>query len=98
MTRYDPAEMHAAGDYPNQHPGDGLGEWVKQERDLVNQDIVVWHTFGTSHLPRPEDWPIMPCEYVGFSLKPAGFFDRDPSLDVPPPTAHTTASCHTHQD
>jgi primary-amine oxidase len=95
VTRYDPAEMHAGGDYPNQHPGDGLGEWVKQERDLVDADVVVWHTFGTSHLPRPEDWPIMPCEYVGFSLKPAGFFDRNPSLDVPPPAGHATGSCHT---
>ena len=93
VTRYDPAEMHAAGDYPNQHPGDGLGNWVKQERDLVNEDIVVWHTFGTSHLPRPEDWPIMPCEYVGFSLKPVGFFDRNPALDVPPPAAHQAACC-----
>jgi primary-amine oxidase len=88
VTRYDPKEMHAAGDYPNQHPGDGLGEWVKQERDLINEDIVLWHTFGTSHLPRPEDWPIMPCEYVGFTLKPVGFFDRNPALDVPPPDHH----------
>jgi primary-amine oxidase len=90
VTRYDERELHAAGDYPNQHPGDGLGEWVKQERDLVNTDVVLWHTFGTSHLPRPEDWPIMPCEYVGFALKPVGFFDRNPSLDVPPPDGH----CH----
>lgn len=88
VTRYDPAELHAAGDYPNQHPGAGIGEWVQQERDLVDTDVVVWHTFGASHLPRPEDWPIMPCEYVGFSLKPAGFFDRNPSLDVPPPAKH----------
>jgi primary-amine oxidase len=94
VTRYDPREMHAAGDYPNQHPGDGIGRWVRQERDLVGDDIVLWHTFGTSHLPRPEDWPIMPCEYVGFSLKPAGFFDRNPALDVPPPVGHGGAQCH----
>ncbi|NKE57386.1 primary-amine oxidase [Lentzea sp. PSKA42] len=94
VTRYDPKELHAAGDYPNQHPGDGIGEWVRQERDLVNTDVVLWHTFGTSHLPRPEDWPIMPCEYVGFSLKPAGFFDRNPSLDVPPPGHGTASHCH----
>jgi primary-amine oxidase len=94
VTRYSPDELHPAGDYPNQHPGDGIGEWVKQERDLVNTDVVLWHTFGTSHLPRPEDWPIMPCEYVGFTLKPAGFFDRNPSLDVPPPASRDTAHCH----
>ena len=94
VTQYDPQELHAAGDYPNQHPGDGIGEWVKQERDLVNTDVVLWHTFGTSHLPRPEDWPIMPCEYVGFALKPAGFFDRNPALDVPPPGDH----CQPHHN
>jgi primary-amine oxidase len=94
VTRFDPREQHAAGDYPNQHPGDGIGTWVRQERDLRNSDVVLWHTFGTSHLPRPEDWPIMPCDYVGFSLKPVGFFDRNPSLDVPPPAGHGQAHCH----
>jgi primary-amine oxidase len=93
VTRYSPDELHPAGDYPNQHPGDGIANWVKQERDLVDTDVVLWHTFGTSHLPRPEDWPIMPCEYVGFTLKPAGFFDRNPSLDVPPPVGHDASHC-----
>jgi primary-amine oxidase len=93
VTRYSPAEMHPAGDYPNQHPGDGIGTWIRQERDLVNTDVVLWHTFGTSHLPRPEDWPVMPCDYVGFTLKPAGFFDCNPSLDVPPPPGHGAAHC-----
>jgi primary-amine oxidase len=36
------------------------------------------------HISRPEDWPVMPVERIGFMLKPAGFFDRNPSLDVPP--------------
>jgi hypothetical protein len=73
---------------------DGIGTWVTQQRDLVNTDVVLWHTFGTSHLPRPEDWPIMPCDYVGFTLKPVGFFDRNPALDVPPPQDHQNAHCH----
>ncbi|MGI5193557.1 primary-amine oxidase [Streptomyces sp. CA-288835] len=94
VTRYSPDEQHAAGDYPNQHPGDGIGRWIEQGRDLADTDVVLWHTFGTSHLPRPEDWPIMPCEYVGFALKPVGFFDRNPSLDVPPPAGHGAKSCH----
>ena len=45
---------------------------------------MVWHSFGVTHLPRPEDWPVMPVEYTGFSLIPVGFFDRNPALDVPP--------------
>jgi primary-amine oxidase len=54
----------------------------------VGTDIVAWYTFGVTHLPRPEDWPVMPVEYCGFHLAPVGFFDQNPSLDVPPPPAH----------
>jgi len=89
VTRYDPVELHAAGDYINQHPGgDGLPRWVEQDRSLENEDIVLWHVFGTSHVPRPEDWPVMPVQSVGFRLEPVGFFDRNPALDVPPPPGH----------
>jgi primary-amine oxidase len=41
-----------------------------------------------NHIARPEDWPVMPVEYAGFWLKPDGFFDRNPALDVPPPSSH----------
>ena len=89
MTRFDPSEKHAAGDYPNQHPGgEGLPLWVEHDRRLEDEDIVLWHVLGTSHLPRPEDWPVMPVEVLGFTLKPVGFFDRNPALDVPPPPGH----------
>jgi primary-amine oxidase len=30
----------------------------------------------------------MPVERVGFTLKPSGFFDRNPGLDVPPNHRH----------
>ncbi len=46
--------------------------------------MVLWHTFGMTHFPRPEDWPVMPVDSCGFTLKPVGFFDRNPTLDVPP--------------
>jgi primary-amine oxidase len=89
VTRHDPAERHAAGDYINQHEGgEGLSRWVEADRELEDADVVLWHVLGTSHLPRPEDWPVMPVEYVGFTLKPVGFFDRNPALDVPPLHAH----------
>ncbi len=90
VTRYDPAERYPAGDQVNQHPGGaGLPAFIAQDRDIDGQDIVVWHTFGSTHFPRPEDWPVMPVEYCGFTLKPAGFFDRNPTLDVPAgPAAH----------
>lgn len=88
VTPYSPDERHAAGDYPNQHPGgDGLPRWTKTDRRTADTDIVLWYSFGTLHLPRPEDWPVMPVEYAGFSLKPVGFFSTNPALDVAPSAA-----------
>jgi len=84
VTRYDSRERYAAGDYPNQQQGgDGLPAYVAQDRNLVEEDAVVWYTFGSNHVVRPEDWPVMPVDMLGFSLKPAGFFDGSPALDVP---------------
>jgi primary-amine oxidase len=89
VTRYSRDERHAAGEYPNQHPGGaGLPAWVAQDRLLENTDVVLWHTIGSTHLPRPEDWPVMPVDRLGFMLKPDGFFDRNPALDVPPSCEH----------
>ena len=85
VTAYDAREQHAAGDYPNQHPGGaGLPSYVAQDRPLEHADVVLWYSFGVTHIPRPEDWPVMPVEYTGFVLQPLGFFDRNPALDVPP--------------
>jgi primary-amine oxidase len=94
VTPYDPAERYAAGDYPNQHPGGaGLPDWTSRDRPIADRDIVVWYTFGHHHVPRPEDWPVMPVATIGFSLKPVGFFERNPALDVPPPVAHGADHC-----
>ena len=91
VTRYDPAERYSAGDFVNQHSGgSGLPAYAAADRDVDGQDLVVWHTFGLTHVPRPEDWPIMPVDYTGFKLKPVGFFDQNPTLDVP---ASTSAHC-----
>lgn len=85
VTAYDDAELGAAGDFTNLHPGGaGLPAYAEKDRPLDNADVVVWHTFGLTHTPRPEDWPVMPVEYCGFTLQPVGFFARNPALDVPP--------------
>jgi primary-amine oxidase len=83
-TRHKAAELHAAGPYPNQSTGgDGLPRWIADDEPLVNQDVVVWYTMGITHIPRPEEWPVMPAAHVGFRLIPGGFFSRNPGLDVP---------------
>jgi primary-amine oxidase len=89
VTRYHARERYAAGDYPNQHPGGaGLPDYVRDDAPLENTDLVVWYTFGAHHVVRPEDWPVMPVACIGFMLKPVGFFDRNPALDVPRPVPH----------
>jgi primary-amine oxidase len=86
VTPFAADERFPAGEYPNQHEGEaGLPEWTKADRPIENTDIVLWYTLGSHHIPRPEDWPVMPVERVGFALKPVGFFEQNPALDMPPP-------------
>jgi primary-amine oxidase len=86
VTPYRHEEKYPAGDYPNQHAGgDGLPKWTSANRPVENTDLVVWYVFAAMHVPRPEDWPVMPVNAIGFSLKPDGFFSRNPAIDLPPP-------------
>ncbi|AXJ09125.1 primary-amine oxidase [Arthrobacter sp. PM3] len=85
-------ERWPAGEFVNQGGGGlGMPEWVRQGRSVENTDVVLWYTFGIHHITRPEEWPVMPVDTVAFWLKPVGFFDRNPSLDVQP-----TESDHCH--
>lgn len=93
-TPYHPGEKFPAGDYPNQHPGgEGLVKWTQANRSLENTRLVLWYSFGCNHFPRTEDWPVMPVSYIGFMLKPLGFFECNPALDVPPPPPKTKGCC-----
>ncbi|XP_073525662.1 uncharacterized protein [Phyllobates terribilis] len=86
VTPFARDETFPGGEFPNQNPrvGEGLATWVKQNRSLEETDIVLWYVFGVTHIPRLEDWPVMPVEHVGFTLMPHGFFNCSPAVDVPP--------------
>ena len=85
VTPYEPAERYPAGEYPNQHPtGDGLPRWTAANRNVTDTPLVVWYVFSHNHVPCPEDWPVMPVSSLGFWLKPDGFFDQNPAMDLPP--------------
>jgi primary-amine oxidase len=96
VTRYRPERHYPDGDYPNQHAGGaGVTEWSRPGEALENTDLTVWHSFGPTHLPRLEDWPVMPVDVCGFALRPTGFFDRNPALDLPQ-TAGADSGGHRH--
>lgn len=57
--------------------------WQQADRSLENERLVLWPVLGVHHFPRPEQWPIMPVDRISLRLEPDGFFDRNPSLDVP---------------
>lgn len=90
VTPYNASENFPAGKYPNQHAGGaGLPEWTAADRSIEDTDVVVWYVMGHNHLPSLEDWPVMPVASMGFMLKPSGFFDRSPLMDLPP-----SMGCH----
>lgn len=92
VTRYSDDELFAAGQHTMQSTGgEGLASWIRQRQEedgsdsktsVRDEDIVIWHTFGTTHNPRIEDWPVMPCEKMVVGLKPVGFFAGNPGIDV----------------
>ncbi|KJK79365.1 hypothetical protein H634G_04956 [Metarhizium anisopliae BRIP 53293] len=88
VTKYSDDELWAAGDHVVQSsgiPSRGLGTWVGNgTQNVANTDIVLWHTFGITHFPSPEDFPIMPAEGITLLLRPRNFFTSNPVMDVPP--------------
>ncbi len=93
VTPFHPEERYPAGDFVNlSEGGQGLPAWTAQNRPIENTDLVVWHSFGLHHLPRPEDHPVQPCVMCGFKLMPVGFFDQNPIIDLPPGKNHASRS------
>ncbi|KAK4994420.1 hypothetical protein LTR28_000887, partial [Elasticomyces elasticus] len=86
-VKYRDGELFAGGKYTNQsRGGTGVRSWADRKDDIVDTDLVVFVQFGINHIPRIEDFPVMPCEIIKVTMKPVNFFDRNPALDVPPST------------
>jgi primary-amine oxidase len=89
VTPFDEEQRWPCGEFVVQSTEDhGLPAWTAGDRSIDNTDVVLWYVFGIHHLTRPEEWPIMSVDTVSFWLKPVGFFDRNPALDVPPTPRH----------
>ncbi|CAL8074404.1 unnamed protein product [Orchesella dallaii] len=85
VTKYKEGQVYPGGLYNN--GTSGLPEWVNTNPnvDITQTDLVLWYVFGFTHLPRTEDFPVMPGEVANFFLKPTNFFLENPAIDVPPP-------------
>lgn len=83
VTPYAPAERYAGGRYAMMSDGkDTLGAWTARNRPIANRDIVAWYTVGFHHIPRMEDWPVMPTHWFGFTLMPHNFFGSNPAMTI----------------
>ena len=83
ITRFAPDERFAAGDTPNQNPGEpGLPRYQQDNQSITNEDLVLWVTLGHHHVTAAEDFPVLSLEPMTFKLKPVNFFDRNPALDL----------------
>ncbi|TKA23632.1 hypothetical protein B0A50_07466 [Salinomyces thailandicus] len=100
-VKYRDGELFAGGKYTNQsRGGTGVRSWANRKENIVDEDLVVFVQFGINHIPRIEDFPVMPCEIIKVSMKPVNFFDKNPALDVPPSTQkfnQSTLISETHQ-
>lgn len=78
VTKYKDYELFAAGRYTNQSNGaaEGIEKWVERNESVENTDVVLWHTFALTHVPRVEDYPVMPVETYIMSLKPSTCVER----------------------
>ncbi|KAL2176573.1 copper amine oxidase [Thermothelomyces heterothallicus CBS 202.75] len=85
VTRHADGELYAGGLYTNQsRGGNGVRSWADRKDSLKGGDPVLWVQFGINHIPRVEDFPVMPAETLRVMLRPVNFFDRNPAIDVPP--------------
>ncbi|KUI59977.1 Copper amine oxidase 1 [Cytospora mali] len=88
VTRRDDRELFAGGYYTNQsRGGTGVRSWADRKDKFDGEgsaEPVVWVQFGINHIPRVEDFPVMPMEMLKVTMRPVNFFDRNPALDVPP--------------
>lgn len=81
VTKYNPNEMYGSGNYPIQQDKDvGLGQYIKNNDNIENTDVVVWYTMSIQHPPKTEDFPYIQVHEQGFKLVPHNFFNCNPSI------------------
>ncbi len=90
VSKHDDSQRYAAGTYLNQEEfTGGVPEFVADQADVLDEDLVLWYTVGFNHITRAEDWPVLPTRWHEFTLRPVNFFTRNPAIDLAPEFADT---------
>ena len=85
-TPYRDGQLYADGAYPNQAKkayADTLYHYANDE-PIYGRDLVVWYSMGDTHIPSPEDYPLMSNKKMSVEFRPTGFFELNPLLDNRP--------------
>ena len=85
VTPPHPDEQRPAGDFPTSTRA--VPDSPPGSRPTGRWSTPTWCSGTRSApptLPRQRTSRSCRCEYVGFTLKPAGFFDRNPAIDLAP--------------
>lgn len=85
VTRHKDWEQTSNSMYIQSDPWDpaiNFENFIRNNEDIENKDLVAWVTVGFLHIPHSEDIPntSTPGNSVGFFLRPFNFFDEDPSV------------------
>ncbi|XP_069815378.1 diamine oxidase [copper-containing]-like [Dendropsophus ebraccatus] len=85
VTRHSDQELSSSSLYNQNDPWEpevNFEKFIRNNEDIINQDLVAWVTVGFLHIPHAEDIPntSTPGNAVGFFLRPFNFFDEDPSV------------------
>ncbi|XP_041924141.1 amiloride-sensitive amine oxidase [copper-containing] [Alosa sapidissima] len=85
VTRHKDSEATSSSMYTQNNPWEPLvsfEDYIRNNENITEQDLVAWVTVGFLHVPHSEDIPntATPGNAVGFFLRPFNFFDEDPSL------------------
>ncbi|KAG4065715.1 hypothetical protein HA402_012393 [Bradysia odoriphaga] len=81
VTLHNDDEQGAAADFPrSRKKNQGLPDYIKDGASVRNADLVFWYSLGFSHLPRPEEFPIMDTHKASLHVSPTNFHSANPLI------------------
>ncbi|XP_050400253.1 putative amine oxidase [copper-containing] [Patella vulgata] len=88
VTKYKHDEFGSSSPYKmfdGRSPVVNFQEYIDDNDNIVDEDLVLWLAMGVHHIPHTEDLPITPTPgaHLSFALLPYNYFKEDPSMTSP---------------